>query len=110
MMCCWMLYNYHGFTSYGLLKSWAGKNGDVVSLSTGGFFRKISGIPEVIADELVAAGHCVKHIDSTGRTENHDPHRKLPDFIVPCNEDEGGSSSRPRGASTLSGYEAYERS
>jgi len=37
---------------------------------------------QVIADELVAAGHGVKHIDSTGRTENHDPHRKLPDFIV----------------------------
>lgn len=55
-----------------------------------------SGNPEVIADELVAAGHGVKHIDSTGRTENHDPHRKLPDFIVPCHEDEEGSSSRPR--------------
>lgn len=40
---------------------------------------------QVVADELVSAGHEVKHIDSTGRTEDHDPlgpKRKLPDFIV----------------------------
>ncbi|CAJ1440948.1 unnamed protein product [Effrenium voratum] len=37
---------------------------------------------QVIADEVVAAGHSVKHINSTGSTEDHDPHRKLPDFIV----------------------------
>jgi len=40
---------------------------------------------QVVADELVSAGHEVKHIDSTGRTEDHvplGPKRKLPDFIV----------------------------
>lgn len=40
---------------------------------------------QVVADELVSAGHTVKHIDSTGRTEDHNPlgpKRKLPDFIV----------------------------
>lgn len=91
------------------MKPWAEKNGGwFFFLSTNWGFRKISAInqhhsghPEVIADELVAAGHGVKHIDSTGRTENHDPHRKLPDFIVPCHEDEGGSSSRPRDLNTV---------
>ena len=85
---------------YGPMKPWAEKNGERFSLyqQIGGSERfppststtaapksnDSSGHPEVIADELVAAGHGVKHIDSTGRTENHDPHRKLPDFIVPC--------------------------
>jgi len=37
---------------------------------------------QVIAEELVLAGHCVKHIDSTGATEDHQRIDKWPDFIV----------------------------
>ncbi|CAE7426480.1 BRIX1 [Symbiodinium natans] len=37
---------------------------------------------QVIAEELVKAGHAVKHIDSTGAAEDHERIDKWPDFLV----------------------------
>lgn len=37
---------------------------------------------QVVAEELAIRGHTVHHIDATGRLEEHEVGRKLPDFLV----------------------------